>query len=256
MVKPLLIKEIRDAGKTIQKFETEVINPSIAPQRTINAVREALEGVVDEGTATVLKNPYYKVAAKTGTAQAESYGGGAGQQYLATMVGYFPADNPQYSCIVCIRTRVGGGNYNIYGSSLAGPVFKAIADRVYVTRYDWQEPVNKIDTLFIEPPAVKGGPAQIVRRAARELDIHTSDDTHRGDWATTTNDSVRVTLSPLAVENGVMPRVVGMGLQDALYLLESKRLKVDFTGKGKVVRQSPKAGERVKAGGIVTISLR
>jgi cell division protein FtsI (penicillin-binding protein 3) len=172
------------------------------------------------------------------------------------MVGYFPADNPQYSCIVCIRTRVGAGSYNIYGSSLAGPVFKAIADRVYVTRYDWQEPINKSNARSEVPPVVKGGPAQIVRRAARELDVRTSDDTHRGDWATTTHDSVRVALSPLAVENGLMPRVVGMGLQDALYLLESKGLKVDFTGKGKVVRQFPKAGERVGAGGIVNITLR
>jgi cell division protein FtsI (penicillin-binding protein 3) len=256
MVKPLLVKEIREAGVPIQSFTTEVINPSIAPHRTIKAVREALEGVVDEGTATVLKNPYYKVAAKTGTAQVESYGGGAGQQYLATMVGYFPADNPQYSCIVCIRTRYGSGNYNIYGSSLAGPVFKAIADRVYVTRYDWQEPVNQSVVRSTVPPAVKGGPAQIVKRAARDMDVRLSDNTHRGDWAVTSHDSLRVTVTPLSLENGVMPQVVGMGLRDALFLLESRGLKVDFSGKGKVVAQFPAAGEKVSAGATVNISLK
>jgi cell division protein FtsI (penicillin-binding protein 3) len=256
MVRPLLVKEIREAGVATQKFATEVINPSIAPGRTIRAVREALEGVVDEGTATVLKNPYYKVAAKTGTAQAESYGGGAGQQYLATMVGYFPADNPQYSCIVCIRTRAGKGNYNIYGSTLAGPVFKAIADRVYVTRHDLQEPVGKTTPRSTVPPAVKGGPEQLVRRAARELDVRLSDKTHRGDWAVTTRDSVRVTATTLSVESGVMPSVAGMGLQDALFLLESCGLAVDFSGKGKVVEQFPKAGESVSAGAKVNISLR
>jgi cell division protein FtsI (penicillin-binding protein 3) len=256
MVRPMLVKEIREGDAAIQKFTTEVINPSIAPQRTIKAVREALEGVVDEGTATVLKNPYYKVAAKTGTAQVESYGGGAGQQYLATMVGYFPADNPQYSCIVCIRTRAGGGNYNIYGSSLAGPVFKAIADRVYVTRYDWQEPINKTDARASVPPAVKGGPEQIVKRAARQMDVRLSDKTHKGDWAVISRDSVRVTATRLAIENGLVPSVVGMGLQDALFLLESRGLAVDFSGKGKVASQFPKAGERVKSGATVSISLR
>jgi cell division protein FtsI (penicillin-binding protein 3) len=256
MVRPILVKEIKEAGVAVQKFKTEVINPSIAPQRTIRAVREALEGVVDEGTATVLKNPYYKVAAKTGTAQAESYGGGAGQQYLATMVGYFPADNPQYSCIVCIRTRYGSGNYNIYGSSLAGPVFKAVADRVYVTRYDWQEPVNLTLERSILPPAVKGGLEQLVRRAARDMNVPLSDKAHRGDWTVTSRDSVRVVATPLAIDSGVMPQVMGMGLQDALFLLESRGLVVDFSGKGKVVGQFPAAGERVSAGASVNISLR
>jgi cell division protein FtsI (penicillin-binding protein 3) len=256
MVRPLLVKEIKEAGVATQKFATEVINPSIAPQRTIRAVREALEGVVDEGTATVLKNPYYKVAAKTGTAQVDSYGGGAGQQYLATMVGYFPADNPQYTCIVCIRTRAGGGNYNIYGSTLAGPVFKAVADRVFVTRHDLQQAVNRTLARSTVPPAVKGGPEQLVRRATRELDVRLSDKTHRGDWASIARDSVRVTATTLAVESGVMPSVVGMGLQDALFLLESCGLAVDFSGKGKVVGQFPKAGEKVSAGAKVNISLR
>ncbi|MDR0907957.1 MAG: transpeptidase family protein [Rikenellaceae bacterium] len=219
MVRPLLVKEIREEGEPIQKFFTTVINPSIAPQRTIRAVREALEGVVDEGTATVLKNPYYKVAAKTGTAQAESYGGGVGQQYLATMVGYFPADNPVYSCIVCIRTRYGSTNRNIYGSSLAGPVFKAIADRVYVTRHDWQVPVNKGNARTDEVPPTK------------------------------------VSLASLALESGVMPEVVGMGLRDALYLLESRGLVVEFSGKGAVVSQLPPAGEAVEVGATANIIL-
>lgn len=260
MVKPQLIKELREQGQTVQKFGTEVVNPSIAPARTIKAVRTSLEGVVDEGTATVLKNPYYKVAAKTGTAQmltgGRYLGSTAGQLYLATMVGYFPADNPKYSCIVAIATRYGSGAWNYYGSSLAGPVFKAIADRVYVTHYDWQEPVNKTLAKSEIPPAVKGGPDQLVRKAAKELDIRLDDQARKSDWVTTGKDSVRVTATALRIENGVVPSVEGMGLQDALFLLESRGLKVDFSGKGKVVAQFPKAGENVRKGATVTLSLK
>ncbi len=92
MVRPMLVKELRARDGDVRRFETEVINPSIAPRSTIEAVRRSLVGVVDDGTAGVLKNPYYKIAAKTGTAQQGTYGGGLGQVYMATMVGYFPAE--------------------------------------------------------------------------------------------------------------------------------------------------------------------
>lgn len=145
MVRPMLIKQLSANGVPVQRFETETINPSIAPARTIAAVRRSLEGVVEEGTAGVLRNPYYKVAAKTGTAQqltAGRYlGESAGQIYMATMVGYFPADEPKYSCLVSIWTRYNAYGDIFYGSSLAGPVFKAVADRVFVTRYDLQSPL-------------------------------------------------------------------------------------------------------------------
>ncbi len=145
MVRPMLIKELSKEGKTLESFDTEVINPSIASESAIRDVRAALEGVVDEGTGGVLKNPYYKVAAKTGTAQQLTRGRyrreQVGQVYLATMAGYFPADNPAYTCVVSIWTKYGSPGDIIYGSGLAGPVFKAIADRVYVTRYDLQKPV-------------------------------------------------------------------------------------------------------------------
>ncbi len=145
MMRPMLIRELSADGVPVQQFEPQVINASIAPSRTIDAVRASLEGVVEEGTAGVLRNPYYKVAAKTGTAQqltgGRYLGEGSGQIYMATMVGYFPADAPKYSCIVSIWTRYNAYGDVFYGSSLAGPVFKAVADRVYVTHHDWQTPL-------------------------------------------------------------------------------------------------------------------
>ncbi len=260
MVKPMLIKELSEYGASVRKYQTEVINPSIAPSRTIKAVQECLEGVVDEGTATVLKNPYYAVAAKTGTAQqltgGRYLGGYAGQLYLATMVGYFPADNPKYSIIVAIGTRYGSGAYNIYGSSLAGPVFKAVADRVYVTHHEWQKPVDRANPKVTQPPAVKGGPVRAVRKVSNELDIKLTGDARRNDWVNTRTDSATVVVTTLSSTGGIVPSLTGMGLKDAIYAIESRGLNVDFTGKGKVVSQFPTAGEAVRPGATVTITLR
>ncbi len=259
MVRPRIVKGLRgiDPSDT-QIFPVEVINPSIAAPRTIAALRESLAGVVDQGTAAVLRNPYYKVAAKTGTAQQEGYGGGIGQNYLATMVGYFPADDPQYSCIVSIWTRQGSWRDAIYGSNLAGPVFKAVADRVFVTRWDLQPAVGDTLPRVTVPPSVKGGPDRAVREVARGLGIRLTDDARRREWVSTafSADSTAIVASRLDVSAGTVPEVVGMGLQDALYAIESRGLKVDFTGKGRVTAQHPEAGAAVRGGATVTITLK
>jgi cell division protein FtsI (penicillin-binding protein 3) len=259
MVRPRLIHELRGASPDdTHTFPVEVINPAIASPRTIAALQESLAGVVDEGTAGVLRNPWYKVAAKTGTAQQESYGGGLGQVYLATMVGYFPADRPQYSCLVSIWTRRGSWSDTYYGSSLAGPVFKAIADRVYVTRWDLQPAVASVTPRTTVPPAVKGGSDRAVRRVAGELGIRLSDDARRRDWVTTrlAEDSTVVAVTRLETPDGQVPSVVGMGLKDALWTIERLGLRVDFSGKGRVVGQFPEAGATVRRGAVITITLR
>jgi cell division protein FtsI (penicillin-binding protein 3) len=259
MVRPRLVTELRgtDPGDS-QTFPVEVINPAIAAPRTIAALQRSLMGVVDEGTAAVLRNPYYKVAAKTGTAQQDGYGGGLGQQYLATMVGYFPADDPQYSCIVSIWTEQGSWRDAIYGSNLAGPVFKAVADRVYVTRYDLQPAVGDTIPRTTVAPRVKGGPDRDVRRVASELDIPLADNARRRDWVATSpgTDSTAIVASRIETAAGTVPPVVGMGLKDALYAIESRGLRVDFTGKGRVAAQHPDPGAAVRPGATVTLTLK
>jgi cell division protein FtsI (penicillin-binding protein 3) len=212
--------------------------------------------VVDEGTASVLKNPYYKVAAKTGTAQQEGYGGGAGQLYMATMVGYFPADAPKYSCIVAIWTRIGSARDVFYGSTLAGPVFKAVADRVYVTHHEWQRPVSDTLKPATQPPSIKGGPLSSVREVARRLGIKLDADAGRRDWVTTKADSTEVVATVMAADEGRVPQLSGMGLKDALYAVESRGLRADFSGKGRVVAQFPAAGEPVRRGAVITLTLK
>ncbi|MDR2882437.1 MAG: PASTA domain-containing protein [Alistipes sp.] len=259
MVKPRLVSELRgDDLAQPRTFPTEVINPAIASPRTIAALAESLAGVVDEGTATVLRNPYYKVAAKTGTAQQGHYGGGLGQEYLATMVGYFPADRPRYSCIVSIWTRRGSWSDTYYGSTLAGPVFKAIADRVYVTRWDLQPDAAGVNPRIDTPPRIKGGPERDVHRVAGELGIRTAGRARRRDWVTTSPGTDSTTIAVARIDNaeGQVPQVVGMGLKDALWAIESRGLHASFTGRGRVEAQHPGAGESVRPGATVTITLK
>ncbi|MDR2890222.1 MAG: transpeptidase family protein [Alistipes sp.] len=256
MVRPMLVKELRGADGRVERFDTDVINPSITSSRTIEAVRRSLVGVVEDGTAGVLKNPYYKVAAKTGTAQQDTYGGGLGQVYMATMVGYFPADDPKYSCIVSIWTRRGSWSDTFYGSSLAGPVFKAVADRVYVTRYDLQTPVADITPVAARPPEVKGGQMRAVREVAGELGFKVGGDVRRRDMATVRRDSLSAVAVAIPCREGVTPSVVGMGLKDALWAVESLGLRVEFRGSGRVTEQFPEAGTAIRKGATVTLTLQ
>jgi len=136
-VKPMFVKEIQEAGKTIETIEPEILNNSICSESTIKQVKVILEGVVERGTAQSLRNSAYKVAGKTGTAQIASGSSGYNKSnYNASFVGYFPADNPKFSCIVVV-SKPSTGLY--YASSVAAPVFKEIANKVYSTQLDIQQ---------------------------------------------------------------------------------------------------------------------
>ena len=263
MVRPKLMSHIRQYGQILEEYPTEYINRKICSESTLRKVRECLEGVVDVGTGSALKNPYYTVAAKTGTAQVVNDKGGytdqyGGRNYLATMVGYFPADNPKYSCIVAIKTYYGRGHYgNYYGAGLAGPVFKAVADRIYSSHTEWQQPVReKIEKPSAAPIEMKGGDGEQIRRVAGKLGIDLSRDGRLKGWTSTRADSAVVHTAEMNIEEGVVPSVRGMGLKDAVYLLESLGLRVSFSGKGKVVSQSIAAGTKLSKGQNIVLTLR
>ena len=259
MVSPRLVNAITEDGHVVKRFKTETVNNKICSDKTLRLVRQALEGVVEEGTGSMMKNPNYKIAGKTGTAQVAMKNSGysdskGGRDYLATFVGYFPADNPKYTCIVAIKTYFGPGSYNTYyGASLAAPAFKAIADQIYAMDVNWQTTIPNERTMPVT--SVKGGNIKQIRTATEQLAINTS--LHRRDkgWGTTTTDSTFVDIKTLHTENE-MPSVIGMSLKDALYVLESKGLKVGFSGKGKVIQQSVKAGSPIPAGSSVYLTLR
>lgn len=260
MVAPKLVNEISDNGKTLETFDTEVINKKICSDNTIACVQEALEGVMEQGTGSLLKNQNFKIAGKTGTAQVALNNKGymderGGRAYLATFVGYFPADNPRYSLIVSIKTYHGPGSYNTYyGASLAGPAFKGIAERIYALDTEWYAPITESEVPAMA--SVKGGDMHGIRSAASKLSIAADVGMWENGWGITHSDSTRVSVSPLEQPAGVMPPVTGMALKDALYLLESRGLTVRFTGKGKVVSQSINSGAAIREGDYVSLTLR
>ena len=262
MVKPKLVKEIRRYGETIRTFPTETLVSSICSQKTLRQVQGCLEGVVSDGTAKLLRSPHYTVAGKTGTARIAQGRHGyiapnGGIHYLATLVGYFPADKPRYSCIVVIKTYYGPGSYHTYyGATLAGPVFRAVADRVNARSITWQEPVEaRHEQKNGRPVPIKGGEAADVRRVAGKLSLPFENDRSLKEWVRTRIDSVHVSMTELDGTAGRVPDVRGMGLKDAVYLLEKRGLKVAFRGGGRVVSQSLRPGDPAIRGQNVEIVL-
>jgi cell division protein FtsI (penicillin-binding protein 3) len=224
MVKPRFVTEVRDGNWIVKTYEPEVITNAICSRSTINQARKLLEGVVEDGTAKNLRNSNYKIAGKTGTAQIANakYGYRSGERisYQASFVGYFPADDPIYSCIVVVNAP---SNYVYYGNVVAGPVFKEISDKVYASSfYRDLRTLNPANEETLKP-----------REAANLKD-----------------------LDDLTFTEGVMPNVVGMSLRDAVYLLENSGLRVRYSGHGEVVRQSPQAGVKISRGATVVIELK
>ncbi|MCA1741393.1 MAG: PASTA domain-containing protein, partial [Bacteroidales bacterium] len=224
MVRPRFVTEVRNGNWTVKTFDTEVITNAICSRSTINKAQSLLEGVVENGTAKNLKNSNYKIAGKTGTAQIANakhgYRSGARISYQASFVGYFPADNPLYSCIVVVNAP---SNWVYYGNVVSGPVFKEIADKVYATSF-------YRDLQALNP---EGDDKVRVREAATI--------TKEGD---------------LTYSEGVMPDVVGLGLREAMFMLENSGLRVNYNGKGRVAKQSPQPGVRISRGATVAIELR
>jgi cell division protein FtsI (penicillin-binding protein 3) len=259
MVRPRFVKEIGYHGQVIKVFNTEVLNSSIASRSTIKKAKEMLLGVVEEGTATNLKNSNYKIAGKTGTAQIANskygYKQGGTVSYQASFVGYFPADNPLYSCIVVVNAP---SNSVYYGNLVAGPVFKEISDKVYATTFfknikDEKNVDANSNNIALAPDAGNGNKDDI-NEVLRELDVsHLK--TAKADWVTTKETGDTVRMLAINLNEGLVPDVRGMSLRDAVYLIENSGLRVRFNGKGRVLRQSPQHGARVSAGSVIVLEM-
>ena len=256
MVRPMLVKEIRDKGMVVKSFKTEVLVDSICSYATLAKARKMLEGVVQHGTATNLKHAAYTIAGKTGTAQIANNNNGYKDgkvKYQASFVGYFPADKPLYSCMVVVYAP---SNDVYYGNLVAGPIFKEISDKVYATRIDMHPQLGRNDSLLaLGNPIPKAGNARETRRAAVSLDQSYSETADGAHWTKVTYEREKPKLVPVTVVSGLVPDVTGMGLRDALYLLESHGLQVKANGRGSVIRQSIQAGSKFSRGQQIVIEL-
>lgn len=254
MVKPLFVKEIRRKGKVEKVFSPVVINESICSKETVRKAKRMLEGVVETGTATNLKNSVYKIAGKTGTAQVAVNGSYKDKNskvtYRASFTGYFPADNPKYSCIVVVSAP---SNNVYYGNAVAGPIFREIADKVYSTSLDIKHDVKTDSAAQIPPPIVKGK-FDDAGKVIEELKIKTMV-SGSGEWMTADARNRSIAVKKYKVPENIVPDVTGMPLKDALFLLENKGLSVRIQGRGKIVRQSLAVGSKVNKGSEITLEL-
>ncbi|WP_405568295.1 penicillin-binding protein [Polaribacter sp. Asnod6-C07] len=228
MVKPRFVKELRRENKAEKVFETEIVNPKIASEETLKKIKKVMENVVIKGTADNIYSPNFSMAGKTGTAKkyiprtknskGEWQGGYySTKEYVASFAGFFPADEPKYSCIVVVHNPDKKKGY--YGATVAAPVFKEIAQKIYTTTpIDNQSVDDKVEFAAID-------------------------------------DQYKKYNKLLSVDFTKVPNVKGMNGMDAISMLENIGLKVKFSGVGKVKSQSIKKGEKLVKGSTIILKL-
>ncbi len=252
-IAPILVREIRRDGEVVERFKSRTLREQICSEQTLRIVRDCLEEVAKTGTAAAYlgDTTRIRVAAKTGTAQVTS---GPAGGYLGSMVAYFPADKPRYTILTTIETRLQAGKA-YYGASLAGPVVERVVDYLYSRETDWAERLVAPEKPN-HPKQIKGGATRQIEAVAEELSPRVEGLSERR-WGYASIDSLdQVAVEALELYADAMPDVRGMGLKDALYLLESRGLRVKVEGSGTVVWQSLPPKSRPTADREVTIRLK
>lgn len=231
MMKPYLVESIEKNGTVKKKLGPSVLNASICSRATADTLLRAMKAVTSEGTATRLKGAKLQVAGKTGTSrqvltQEEIDRYGMSTPYvtkdgsyhnLATFVGFFPADAPKYSAIICLKS--GLIRRSLYGGVLPAAAIREIVDKIYALDEEWNQPLERAGSV----------PVMTMDRKVENKNTE---------------------------GNPTVPDVTGLGLMDALYLIENNGLKCSYSGTGHVTSQSPKGGERTASGTTVNIVLR
>ena len=255
-IRPKFVKAAVKDGEIVKEYPTEVINPKICSDKTLAQIREILQKVVGEGLAKPAGSKQFHVSGKTGTAQISQ--GAAGYKagvtnYLVSFCGYFPSEAPKYSMIVSIQKP----GPTASGGLMAGSVFSKIAERVYAK--DLRLPLTSaIDTNTVVIPHVKAGEMRQTQRVLEELNINIQGkiaDSRKEVWGSTHAAPQAVVLESRGIMQNFVPSVIGMGAKDAVYLLESKGLKVNLVGVGKVKSQSIANGTIIRKGQTITLTM-
>ncbi|MBL4745184.1 MAG: transpeptidase family protein [Flavobacteriaceae bacterium] len=216
MVKPRFVKELSAQGLTHTVFEPEVINDKICSKATVRKIQEILKNVVKRGTGKSLYSPSFSMAGKTGTAQVEYWKKGKKTSYSASFAGFFPAENPKYTCYVMVYKP---SKFGYYGADVAGPVFKDIAQKIYTSNYIIDE-ISKTTPRFTS-----------VQKSYQKFE--------------------RVSEQTFSK----IPKVIGMAGMDAIPILENLGLKVRIDGVGTVKGQSIKVGVKIKKGATIYLKV-
>lgn len=253
MMKPYLVNELRSYGTVIQKNDPVVLNEQIGRPETIQQLQECLAAVCTEGTGKIpFATALYKAAGKTGTAKVNDgkykYSDGV---YQSAFAGYFPAEHPKYSIIVVVKNKPHAANY--YGGSVAAPVFREIADHLYKYSIEQQAPFQ-MPQLADSMLYTFGGMKKEVQTIANQFQFLYTD-AFAGNWRTATLKNNAVQPLTFSTAAATVPNMQGMGLKDALYVLETSGMSVQVNGKGKVINQSITAGSPVTKGQSIVLYL-
>jgi cell division protein FtsI (penicillin-binding protein 3) len=256
MIQPIIVRQAKVADQVIQTYETKVLKEKLCSDKTLERVKSMLEGVVERGTAKAISNTTYKIAGKTGTSQ-KIKNGQYTKSYYTSFVGYFPADKPKYSCIVVIDNPKG---FKQYGSDVAAPVFKEVADKVYARDLDLHDPLPlvKMPAEVGVFPLIQAGNLEDLMLICNQLGISNhpkADMPDYEEWVSATPKDNAIIWDNRNMPIGLVPNVKGMTLRDAIYVLENKGIKVKYSGAGRVIAQSYEPDSKIMNGSTITIKL-
>ena len=238
-VNPRIVKEIRRANQVIKKIDN-LEKFKISSSNSIKIATKLLEGVVQNGTANNINNSYYKIAGKTGTTK-KVLNGKYVNKYYTSFAGFFPSENPKYSCIVVIDNPK---KYRIYGSDVAAPVFREIADKIFLSDKNYFKEI-KSDELPISFPMIRSGYREDLINISNNLGLSNHSESEN-DWVKTKVIDNSIFWEGINLNSNLIPNVIGMTLKDAIYLLESRGLEVSFSGRGRVKKQTIPPGKLLK----------
>jgi len=256
MMKPYLVNAIVENGKVVKQVAPMVINEKICTDETLKQLNECLRGVCVEGTAASLfKKAAYNVSGKTGTALvADGNRGYADKIYQSSFAGFFPSENPQYTIVVVVKNKPHAARF--YGAQVAGPVFKEISDRLYTLYVKQDEHYYTATAQRDSTWAQYAGYTDELKHVFTKLKMNYAAPAQSTEVVTAINQGGKVAMYNVALPQNQMPSLKGMGLKDAVMVCENMGLKVNVSGKGKVMNQSVAAGAPVAKGQLVNIELK
>lgn len=246
LIKPIFLSKVKKNGLEVEQRNTTVINEQIVSAKTVREIQEMLEGVMTIGTGRGFASPIVSIAGKTGTAQIIM----ANQplSHRVSFCGYFPVNQPKYSCICVItRPRIGYA-----GGAMPGAVFKSVAEQVTMLESSAPTGYYRAKAKY-RYPVVKTGHSDDIKRVLADLSISIPSIEDQGEWVSCTTDSISIYADMVEFDQNV-PNVVGMGAKDALYVMERAGFKVKILGRGVVRSQSVSSADSMTTN-IVYLSL-
>ena len=254
-IRPQFVKEIRRGNEVVKTFPPVIIKNKICSDRTLASLNKCLKGVVKRGTGKALQSAYFDISGKTGTARILNddlrYGNQGDVRHQASFCGFFPSNNPVYSCIVVVSAP----SKDIYGATVSGTVFTAIANKVYASSLEYHQPINETGRRDKTIPVTKVGSREELIKLYKRFRLPFISDTDN-DYVIMRVDQSKAVLERRFVGKNTVPNVSGMTAKDAVYLLESAGMTAKVKGFGKVVKQSIKAGEDAIKGVLIQIELK